>query len=193
MHYVNCESIKKWKIFISIITAILLIVTLSSISVGCTASPGSQTTASPQTSSTTPVSSTASKTTSVPSSGTTNAITKSGNGVPVTDQNVLLGSWAEIEDDNYIGGLTQTRTYSASGTNAYIFLFDSINVTETNGGSTLYTGEWTFNNGTLTMNDNLPGSRPIVYSDLRLKDGILTAIYQDSDLIQILTWQKISN
>jgi hypothetical protein len=193
MQDVNQESIKKWEIFISIVTAILLFVTLSVISVGCTASPGSQTTASPQTLSTTPASSTTSKTTAAPSSGTTNAITKSGNGVPVTNQNALLGSWAEIEDDNYIGGLTQTRTYSASGSDTYIFLFDRINVTETNGGSTIYTGEWTFNNGTLTMNDNLPSSRPIVYSDLRLKDGILTAIYKDSDLTQILTWQKISN
>ena len=38
-----------------------------------------------------------------------------------------------------------------------------------------------------------PNARPIIYTDLRLQDGILTAIYQDGDLSQILTWQKLSN
>jgi hypothetical protein len=42
------------------------------------------------------------------------------------------------------------------------------------------------------MKDNGPSARPIVYTDLRLKDGILTAIYQDKDLTQILTWQKVN-
>jgi hypothetical protein len=174
------------------ITVLLLIVILSSISVGCSASPDSQTTVAPQTSLTTPVSSTNSKTTA-PSSGTSNSITKSGNGVPMTDQNALLGSWVEIEEDNYISGLTQTRNYSTGGPDAYVFMFDRIDVTETHGGSSIYTGEWTFNNGTLTMKDNSPSSRPIVYSDLRLQNGILTAIYKDGDLSQILTWQKLSN
>jgi hypothetical protein len=193
MKVVNHESVKQWAIFTGMITVLLLIVILSSVSVGCSASPGSQTTGSPQTSLTTPVSSITSKTTPVQTSGTSNSITKSGNGVPLTDQNALLGSWAEIELDNYISGLTQTRNYSTSGPDAYIFLFDRINVSETHGGSAIYTGEWTFNNGTLTMKDNSPNSRPIVYSDLRLQNGILTAIYQDSDLSQILTWQKLSN
>jgi hypothetical protein len=88
--------------------------------------------------------------------------------------------------------MTQTRTYSTSGPDAYIFLFDKINITETHSGSTNYSGEWTFNNGTLTMKDNGLNARPIVYSDLRLKDGLLTAIYQDKDLTQILTWQKLN-
>jgi hypothetical protein len=191
MKVVNLESVKKLVIITGMITVLLLIIILSSISVGCSASPGSQTTTSPQTSLTTPLSSVTSKTTL--SSGTSNSVTKSGNGVPLTDQNALLGSWAEIELDNYISGLTQTRNYSTGGSDAYIFLFDKIDVTETHGGSTIYTGEWTFNNGTLTMKDNSPNSRPIVYSDLRMQNGILTAIYKDGDLSQILIWQKLSN
>ena len=192
MKVVNHESVKKQVIFTGMITVLLLIVILSSISVGCSASPGSQTTSSPQTSLTTPASSITSKTT-IPSSGTSNSVTKSGNGVPLTDQNALLGSWAEIEEDNFISGLTQTRNYSTSGSDAYIFLFDRIDITETHGGSSIYTGEWTFGNGTLTMKDNSPNSRPIVYSDLRMQNGMLTAIYKDGDLSQILTWQKLSN
>ena len=133
------------------------------------------------------------KKTPVTSSTAVNAITKSGNGVQVTDKNVLLGSWAEIQVDNFVGGLTQTRTYSTNGSDSYIFIFDQINVTETHGGSTIYTGEWDYKNGTFTMKDNSLNSRPIVYSDLRLKDGILTAIYKDGDLSQILTWQKLND
>jgi hypothetical protein len=72
-------------------------------------------------------------------------------------------------------------------------MFDQINVTETHGGSTIYAGEWDYKNGTFTMKDNSLNSRPIVYTDLRMKDGILTAIYKDGDLSQILTWQKLND
>lgn len=174
-----------------IAVAILLVPTFF-ISIGCSNTAGSQATTSTKTlpvTTTTPITT---KTTAVPSSTASNAITKSGSGVPVTDSSVLLGSWAEIKTDNYIGGMTQTRTYSTNGPDAYIFLFDKININETHGGSTNYSGEWTFNNGTITMKDNGFGARPIVYSDVRLKDGLLTAIYQDKDLTQVLTWQKLN-
>jgi hypothetical protein len=183
---------KRKGIFTSI-AIMLLIVILSFVSFGCGTSPSLEISTSPKTSLTTPVSSLTLKTTPITSSGTLNAITKSGNGLPLTDKNALLGSWAEIKIDNYVGGLTQTRTYSTNGSDSYIFMFDQINVTETHGGSTIYTGEWDYKNGTFTMKDNSPNSRPIVYTDLRFKDGILTAIYKDGDLSQILTWQKLSD
>ena len=186
-------SLKRWKICTNIIIVIFMIVVLSIVSFGCSTTPSSQVTTSPKTSLTTPLSSITSKTTLVTSSGTKDAITKSGNGVPLTDKNALLGSWAEIKVDNFVSGLTQTRTYSTNGSDSYIFLFDQINIIETHGGSTIYTGEWDYKNGTFTMQDNGPNARPIIYTDLRLQDGILTAIYQDGDLSQILTWQKLSN
>jgi hypothetical protein len=185
--------VKRKGIFTSSIAVILLIVMLSFFSFSCGTSPSLIVSSSAKTSLTTPVSSPTLKTTQVTSSGALNAITKSGNGIPVTDKNVLLGSWAEIKVDNFVGGLTQTRTYSTNGSDSYIFTFDQINVTETHGGSTIYTGDWDYKNGTFTMKDNSPNSRPIVYTDLRFKDGILTAIYQDGDLSQILTWQKMSD
>jgi len=187
------KPVKRKGIFTNIIAVMLLIVMLSFVSFGCGTSPSLEISTSPKTSLTTPVSSLTLKTTPVTSSGTLNTITKSGNGVPVTDKNALLGSWAEIKVDNFVGGLTQTRTYSTNGSDSYIFIFDQINVTETHGGSTIYTGEWDYKNGTFTMKDNSPNSRPIVYTDLRLKDEILTAIYKDGDLSQILTWQKLSD
>jgi hypothetical protein len=173
-----------------ILAVLLIIVPGLFISFGCS-SANTPTTASAKTTTTSTIS-IAAKTTSMPSLTANSAITKSGSGVTVTNSSVLLGSWAEIKVDNYIGGLTQTRTYGASGPDAYVFLFDQINVNETHGGSTIYTGEWTFKNGSLTMKDNGFGAKPIIYTYLRLKDGILTALYIDKDLTQILTWQKLN-
>jgi len=187
------EPVKRKGIFTNIIDVMLLIVMLSFFSFSCGTSPSLVISTSPKTSLTTPLSSLTLKTTAVTSSGTLDTITKSGNGVPLTDKNALLGSWAEIKVDNFVSGLTQTRTYSTNGSDSYIFMFDQINVTETHEGSTIYTGEWDYKNGTFTMKDNSLNSRPIVYTDLRLKDGILTAIYKDGDLSQILTWQKLSD
>ena len=185
--------VKRKGIFKSITAVMLLIIMLSFFSFSCGTSPSLVISTSPKTSLTTPVSSLTLKTTPVTSSGALNAITKSGNGIPVTDKNVLLESWAEIKVDNFVSGLTQTKTYSTNGSDSYIFMFDQINVTETHGGSTIYTGEWDYKNGTFTMKDNSLNSRPIVYSDLRLKDEILTAINKDGDLSQILTWQKLND
>jgi hypothetical protein len=117
----------------------------------------------------------------------------SGSGIPVTDKKFLVGSWTEIDQKNYTGGLTQTRNFSTSGPDSYIFVFDIINIRLTHGGSTIYSGQWDFKDGVITMTDGKPNSRPIIYSDLRFKDGRLTAIYKDRDIIQILTWQKIGN
>ena len=174
-----------------LIVIMLVIVPTLFTSFGCSSAATAQTATSLKTSTTRTTSITA-ETAAISISTASSAIYKSGSGVPVTESSVLLGSWAEIKIDNYISGMTQTRTYGTSGPDAYIFLFDKININETYGGSTNYTGEWTFSNGALTRKDNGPSARPIVYTDLRLKDGILTAIYQDKDLTQILTWQKVN-
>ncbi len=181
------------------ISALIILTTLTSaLLIGCSTSTlstaSSTTTASTVASTTKAASPTISQPPAPSSSAAADLVTKSGDGAPVTAKSALVGSWAQTGMKAYLpGGLTQTRSYPATGADSYLFVFDLIKVVYTHGSTTLYSGEWDLKDGTLTMSDQKPNSRPIVYSDLRLKDGILTAIFKDKDLLQVLTFQKTGN
>jgi hypothetical protein len=110
----------------------------------------------------------------------------------LADKTLLYGKWVLIEQVNKIGEMTQTRKCETSGPNADIYAFDQITARVTHGGSTIYSGDWDLKDGLFTMDDHATNSRPIKYTDMRLKDGILSATFTDRTITQNMRWQKIS-
>jgi hypothetical protein len=129
---------------------------------------------------------------SLPPTTTTSAPTEA-SGYPLKDVKDLYGSWAFIERVSKIsGGFSRTTTYDPAKPDTDIYYFDQIYVTISHNGATNFRAEYTFKDGVLTMTEKAANSRPIVYTNLQLKDGILTAVYKDRDITENLKWQKVN-
>ncbi len=158
----------------------------TSAAVPAATSPAANTPKPSQTSAASPA-----PTLSIPPTSTTSAPTEA-SGYPLKDVKDLYGSWAFIERVSKMEGFSRTTTYDPAKPDTDIYYFDQIYVTVSHNGSTTFNAEYTFKDGALTMTEKAANSRPIVYTNLQLKDGILTAVYKDRDITEYLKWQKVN-
>jgi hypothetical protein len=115
----------------------------------------------------------------------------SSDGPLVTDSEQLYGTWILIKQVNTLDDGTKiTNKYKAGEPNTFYYTFDQININISQNNSGFYYGEYTVENGIFTMQDNSANSRPIVYTEMRLKDGVLTALFTDRDLTMRMEWEK---
>jgi hypothetical protein len=114
------------------------------------------------------------------------------NGPLVTDPELLYGSWAFIEKIDKIDDFTRKTTYAIDDPDTDIYTFDQVNVDISHNGGVYFTAEYEISDsGVFTMTEKSTGARPITYTQMRLKDGILTADYEDGSIQIKMKWQKI--
>jgi hypothetical protein len=110
----------------------------------------------------------------------------------VTDPELLYGSWAFIEKIDKIDDFTRKTTYALDDPETDIYTFDQINVNISHNGGVYFAAEYEISDGgVFTMTEKSDGARPITYTELRLKDDILTADYEDGSILIKMKWQKI--
>lgn len=111
----------------------------------------------------------------------------------VNDPEILYGSWAFVEKVDKIGDFSRKTSYALNDPETDIYSFDQIYVKISHKGGVYFTAKYEVKNGVFTMEEKAANARPITYTQLRLKDNILTAQFKDRDILTKMKWQKLQN